>query len=264
MTTERGETPPGAGTPEIEIEGLWRELGERNVLRGIDLVLARGETLAVLGPNGAGKTTLLRIIATLLRPSAGRVSVLGCELPREAWRLRGRLGYLGHEPLLYRELTGRENLRFHARLFGLPGDGADVAEALLEGVGLAHRGDTRVGEMSAGMVQRLAVCRCVLHGPELLLLDEPRAHLDPEAAESVEPLIGAATGLTRVLVTHDVAAGLAEGGQVLALARDGSVAYRGPATGLSPEEAREIYAGGPGPGAPRPPGLVGAHAGAPA
>ncbi len=107
----------------IELRGLRHEFGERTALEGVDLTLGAGETLLVLGSNGAGKTTLLRILATLLRPSAGEVEVLGCPLPREAWRLRGRIGYLGHEPLLYRDLSGRENLRFHARLHGIDGRG---------------------------------------------------------------------------------------------------------------------------------------------
>ena len=109
----------------IQLEGLRRDFGERPALAGLSLHLAAGETLLVIGPNGAGKTTLLRVLATLLRPSGGQTVVLGCELPREAWKLRGRVGYLGHEPLLYRELTGRENLRFHARLHGIPQERAE-------------------------------------------------------------------------------------------------------------------------------------------
>ena len=134
--------------------------------------------------------------------------MLGCELPDDAWKLRGRLGYLGHQSLLYRDLTAVENLRFHARLFGLADGGNGRIAELLELVRLDHRAATRVGEMSAGMVQRLAICRAVLHDPELLLLDEPLAHLDPEGAATVAPLIGARAGRSRVLVTHDVGAAL--------------------------------------------------------
>ena len=105
----------------------------------------------MLGPNGAGKSTLLRILATLLRPSAGEVAVLGAELPREAWRARGRIGYLGHEPLLYRELSVRENLEFNARLHGVSPRSRRIDE-LLERAGLAHRGDELVRNLSAGML----------------------------------------------------------------------------------------------------------------
>ncbi len=188
----------------IELRGLRHEFGERTALEGVDLGLGAGETLLVLGSNGAGKTTLLRILATLLRPSGGTVEVLGCPLPGEAWKLRGRVGYLGHEPLLYRELSGRENLRFHARLHGIDGTtAADRIEATLGAIGMERRADERVGDLSAGMRQRLAICRCVLHQPELLLLDEPDSHLDEQGRELASGLIGPGSGRTRVVVTHD-------------------------------------------------------------
>jgi heme exporter protein A len=237
-------TSPAAG-PAVELNGLWREFGDRAVLRDLTVEVPAGCTLAVLGPNGAGKTTLLRILATLLRPTSGEVSVLGCPLPRDAWRARGRIGFLGHEPLLYRDLTGAENLRFQARLHGLPGGGAARIPVLLEQVRMSRRADELVRNLSAGMVQRLAVCRALLHEPELLLLDEPGSHLDPAAAALVEPLVGASPGRTRVVVTHDVDAGLAEADLVLALRAGGSVAYAGPASGLSAGDARAIYRGAP-------------------
>ena len=127
--------------------------------------------------------------------------MLGAELPGERWRLPGRVGYLGHEPLLYRELSARENLDYQARLHRA--DPARVT-ALLEAVGMERRADEPVRDLSRGMVQRVAVARAVLHEPELLLLDEPRANLDAAAVERLEPLIGRASGRTRVLVSHDV------------------------------------------------------------
>ncbi|HEY7255196.1 MAG TPA: heme ABC exporter ATP-binding protein CcmA [Solirubrobacterales bacterium] len=206
----------------IELRGLRREFGERTVLEGVDLTLARGETLLVVGSNGAGKTTLLRILAGLLRPSGGSVEVLGCALPREAWRLRGRIGYLGHEPLLYRDLSGRENLRFHARLHGIAAEDREARiEATLRAIGMERRADERVGDLSAGMRQRLAICRCVLHRPELLLLDEPDSHLDEEGRELAAGLIGPGPDLTRVLVTHDPDRFEAEADRTLRLAVGG-------------------------------------------
>jgi heme exporter protein A len=200
-------------TPAIELAGVGRAYGDRVVLRDLTLAVEEGSTLAVLGPNGAGKTTLLRMLATLLRPHAGTVRVLGGELPREGHRVRGRLGLVAHEPLLYRDLSARENLRFHARLHGVA---FARAEALLEHVGLALRADEPLRSFSRGMVQRVAICRAVLHEPELLLLDEPYANLDARAVELVAPLLEAAR--TCVLVSHDAAAARAAADQVLELA----------------------------------------------
>jgi len=198
----------------IELEGLERRYGERVALAGVTVSVGEGETLSVLGSNGAGKTTLLRVLATLLRPHAGTVRVLGAELPGEAWKVRGRVGLLGHEPLLYLDLSARENLRYHARLHSA---GRGRVEEVLAAVGMERRGDEPVRELSRGMVQRVAAARAVLHDPPLLLLDEPRAGLDPAAAELLEPLIGRASGRTRVLVTHDVERGRAEADHLLAL-----------------------------------------------
>ena len=198
----------------IELEGLERRYGERVALAGVSVRVGEGETLSVLGSNGAGKTTLLRVLATLLRPHAGTVRVLGAELPAEAWKVRGRVGLLGHEPLLYLDLSARENLRYHARLHSA---GRGRVEEVLAAVGMERRGDEPVRELSRGMVQRVAAARSVLHDPPLLLLDEPRAGLDPAAAELLEPLIGRASGRTRVLVTHDVERGRAEADHLLAL-----------------------------------------------
>jgi len=208
--------------PALELVGLRRDYGERPALAGIDLELAAGATLLVLGPNGAGKTTLLRILATLLRPSSGEARALGCTLPDEAWKLRGRIGFLGHEPLLYRELSGRENLLFHARLHGLPREEGEARIAtLLAAMDMGRRAGERVAELSAGMRQRLAICRCVLHEPELLLLDEPDSNLDAEGRALAAATIGPAEGRTRVIVSHDPERFKAEADQVLRLEAGG-------------------------------------------
>jgi heme exporter protein A len=210
--------------PALSLAGLRRDYGERTVLEGLSLELARGEALLVLGPNGAGKTTLLRILATLLRPSGGEARALGCSLPDEAWKLRGRIGFLGHEPLLYRDLSGRENLRFHARLHGMKGKAGEARiEQLLAAVGIERRAEQRVAELSAGMRQRLAIARCVLHEPELLLLDEPDSNLDAEGRELARGLIGPGSERTRVIVSHDPERFEAEADQVLRLEAGGRV-----------------------------------------
>jgi heme exporter protein A len=220
--------------PAVAVSGLGRAYGDRVVLRDVAFNLPAGQTLAVFGPNGAGKTTLLRILATLLRPHAGTATVLGAALPREGYKVRGRLGLLAHEPLLYRDLTARENLRYHARLHGV---GFERVEALLDAVGLRLRGDEPVRNLSRGMTQRVAVCRTVLHEPELLLLDEPYANLDPAAVTHVAPLLG---GGTRVLISHDVEAGLAEADRVLGLRGEHAV-IDAPAAGVTAADIRGLY-----------------------
>jgi heme exporter protein A len=226
-----------AAAPAIELAGLTRRYGERVALRDVTLSLPAGATLVVFGPNGAGKSTLLRVLSTLLRPHAGVARVLGRSLPDEGWAVRGRLGLLGHAPLLYRDLTGRENLVFHARLHRVA---LDRADELLERVGLTARAGDKVHTYSRGMVQRLAVCRAVLHDPEVLLLDEPRANLDPAARELVEPLIGAASGRTRVVTSHDPAGGLAEADLALGL-RAGSAALVAAAREVDAEQIGALY-----------------------
>jgi heme exporter protein A len=226
-----------AAAQAIELEGLTRRYGERVALRDVTLSLPAGATLVVFGPNGAGKSTLLRVLSTLLRPHGGTTRVLGRPLPDEGWAIRGRVGLLGHAPLLYRDLTGRENLAFHARLHGVD---LARADALLDQVGLAARAGDKVHTYSRGMVQRLAVCRTVLHDPELLLLDEPRANLDPAAREIVEPLIGAASGRTRVVTSHDPAGGLAEADLALGL-RDGAAALLAPAAEVDAAQIGALY-----------------------
>ena len=240
--TEPGQPSEAA----ISVAGLRRDYGDRTALDGLVFRVAEGESLLVLGPNGAGKTTLLRVLATLLRPSGGSVRVLGCSLPDEGWRLRGRIGYLGHEPLLYRDLTGRENLRFHARLHGLSEDAVDERiEVLLRSIGMERRADERVASLSAGMRQRLAICRCILHAPPLLLLDEPDAHLDPDARELANRLIGSGAGRTRVFVSHDAERALPQADRALILNQTGQPVRECAADQLDPGDARAAVAGVP-------------------
>jgi heme exporter protein A len=224
--------------PAIELRGLVRHFGERTVLRKVSVRVPAGATLAVLGRNGAGKSTLLRILATLLRPHAGEVFVLGEPLPKRAWAVRGRIGLLAHEPLLYRDLSGRENLEYHARLHGVA---PRRVQELLDAVGMTERAQEPVRLLSRGMVQRLAVCRAVLHAPGLLLLDEPLANLDPAATGLVEPLIGRSCGATRVLTSHDPRAALAEADLVLGL-QDGREAFVAEPDKVEPAAIERLYA----------------------
>lgn len=225
---------PAEAAPALELEDLGRAYGERVALSGVTLTLPRGATLTVLGANGAGKSTLLRVLATLLRPHRGRARVLGRPLPRDGWAVRGRVGLLGHDTLLYRDLTARENLAFNARLHGVAPPRVDE---LLDAVGLTLRADDPVSGFSRGMLQRVAVCRALLHDPELLLLDEPLAGLDPGAAEVVGALVA---GRTRVLISHDVEHGLAEADLVLGLRRGRQAFLAAPAE-VDAAVLRELY-----------------------
>jgi heme exporter protein A len=221
----------------IELRGLVRRFGERTALQGLTVAVPVGATLAVLGRNGAGKSTLLRILATLLRPHGGEALVLGQPLPSRAFAVRPRVGYVGHDPLLYRDLSGRENLRYHARLHGLA---PARVEELLEAVGMRARADDPVRSLSRGMVQRLSICRGVLHQPEVLLLDEPRANLDPGASQLVESMIGRIAGATRVLTSHDPQDALAQADLVIGL-RDGRMRFAGPVDEVDPPLVQELY-----------------------
>jgi heme exporter protein A len=216
---------PTAAQPEhpaaITLADLVRRRGERLVLRDLSLELPVGGTLALLGPNGAGKSTLLRVLAGLMRPSRGTCRVLGHDLPAERAALRGRVGYLAHDPMLYRDLTVRENLVHRARLLRAP---AARVDAVIAATGLERRAAFPVHALSRGLTQRTSAAAVLLADPELLLLDEPLANLDPQASARLHELLGPdAAGphaRTRVIAGHDPDAALAEADLVLGL-RDG-------------------------------------------
>jgi heme exporter protein A len=160
----------------IRATGLERSYGSKRVLRGLDFELENGGFLVVTGPNGAGKTTLLRLCAGLLVPTSGELEV-------DAFR--GQVGYLAHEPLVYRELTALENLDLYGQLYRVP-ERRERIGMLLERFGLWEARNERTGDYSRGMLQRLALCRTLLHEPELLILDEPANGLDTEGTALLE------------------------------------------------------------------------------
>jgi heme exporter protein A len=201
----------------VRASGLVKRFGDRRAVDGVDVTLAAGECLAVLGPNGAGKSTLLRMLATLLRPDAGELAVCGHALPDAAGRARAEIGYLGHDPLVYLDLTARQNLELFADLYGLPDARRRVDDAL-DRVGLLARSFDLVRTFSRGMAQRLGLARALLHEPRLLLLDEPYAGLDAAGAHLLDAVLAdASRDRGVVIVTHEVERGVALAGRLLVL-----------------------------------------------
>ncbi len=216
----------------LQTVGLGRSFGSRVALREVGLTARTGEILALLGPNGAGKTTLLKLIATLLRPTKGRVFLDGVDLASRRARVqaRRRIGLLSHQPMLYDHLTAEENLSFFAGMYGVP-SARERSRQLLFEVGLEGRGDDLVRDYSRGLQQRLAIARALVHDPDLLLLDEPFSGLDPQGAGFLSSLLRAlaSRGKTILFTTHDLHAGeslchraafLARGALVLELPRE--------------------------------------------
>jgi heme exporter protein A len=206
-------------TPVVA-EGLRRTFAGMTVLAGVDLVVEGGECVALLGANGAGKTTLLRVLATLLRPSGGRLRLFGEDAASRPAAVLRKIGYVGHESACYVDLTARENLAFYAELYGVTDADERVAE-LVEWTGLGSAARRPVRTFSRGMTQRLALARALLHRPELLLLDEPFSGLDPQATSTLDALLRdlRAAGHAIVLATHDVPRAAALASRVVMLHR---------------------------------------------
>jgi heme exporter protein A len=173
--------------PMIEIRGLTKNFGRQASLKGVDLDVGRGEFLAVVGPAMAGKTTLIRILATLARPTEGRVVIGGYDLASQPAAVRRLVGFVSHQPLLYESLTAEENLRLYARLYAVREAGAQIS-TILSWVGLTAHRNALVRTFSEEMKQRLAIVRALLHEPPLLLLDEPFTGLGSEAASVLQKI----------------------------------------------------------------------------
>ena len=202
----------------IRIKGLVKRYGLNTALRGVDLHVREGEFVTLVGPNGAGKSTLMRIVATLLTPTEGAVSVGGWDFPKHADKVRRHLGLVSHQSLLYHDLSAAENLIFFARLYQLEDIPGRVDEALKK-VGLFARQRDPVGSFSRGMVQRLTIARATLHEPEVLLMDEPYTGLDQDASLLLDNLLQAESekGRTILMITHDLVHGLEHSDRVAIL-----------------------------------------------
>jgi heme exporter protein A len=197
--------PSHDGAFLLEARGLQRSFGRARILHGINLSLGPGEALAVIGPNGAGKTTLLRLLAGLMRPTAGEVRLLGEPLGRGTHHARRAVGFLSHQSLLYDDLTLLENLTLAARLYLLERP-VELARAALDAAGLGDRTGELPRRLSRGLLQRAAIARSMLHDPRVLLLDEPFTGLDATASNRLRDdlKVRLAKGLGLVLVTHNL------------------------------------------------------------
>jgi len=229
--------PTGLDFDEVTVDDVSRHFGRRRAVSRVSFVAPRGAILGLLGPNGAGKSTLLTMLATLLQPSAGAIRYGRIDAAAAPSALRARIGVLGHDLFLYPELTARENLAFFAGLYGAENP-QSAADAALQRSGLAGRADDPVASFSRGMRQRVALERALIHGPRLVLLDEPFTGLDDA---STAALVARLQGLREsdaivVLATHDL--DLAEGLLDTALfLRDGRIAE----TVARPDALRSTY-----------------------
>jgi heme exporter protein A len=226
---------------ELRLEKVGKVFGRHRALAEVSLTFAAGQVAAVLGPNGAGKSTLLSLLSTLAQPSQGTIS-FGDQLLTRGSPLRALIGYVGHEPGLYGDLSARQNLRLFASLYGLAEADRRINEMLVR-VGLeAVRREVAVRTFSRGMLQRLALARALLHQPHILLFDEPSAALDPAGADWLAGELRAEreAGRMVVLVTHDLAAAAAVASHLVVLRR-GRVVYDQTQPGYTAEQVRTIY-----------------------
>lgn len=252
-STGPAKTGSAKGELAIDVRGLVKRFGNRVAVDGVDIRMPKGEVWGFLGPNGSGKTTTIRMICGLLRPTAGAGHALGFDILREADEIKRRTGYMTQKFSFWEDLTVRENLQFVARLYELP-DMAGVVEATLKSLGLASRQDQLAGALSGGWKQRLALGAVTMHQPQLLLLDEPTAGVDPQARrdfwDEIHKLSEA--GVTVLVSTHymdeaercDRIVYLAFGRVIVqgtvqeVIARSGLVTFRGRGPGVRHAAAR--------------------------
>ncbi len=225
----------------IRVSKLVKAFGRRPVLRGIDLEVPAGQSVALFGPNGAGKTTLIRIIAGLSKHTSGQVLLGGQDVQKAGHSLRRHIGFVSHNPLVYDSLTAEENLIFFGRMYDVPELPQRIVQ-VLEQVGLAGRRKDVVRTYSRGMIQRLAIGRAILHNPPILLLDEPDTGLDQQAADMLRSLLVelGSGDRTVLLTTHNLERGIEWADRALIL-NGGRVRFDSSTAGLASGEFRGIY-----------------------
>lgn len=225
----------------IEAKGLEKSFGENRALRGIDLQVDRSECLVIFGPNGAGKTTLLKILATLLKPSAGSVLIDGKDIRDKPEQIRRKISMVSHQTFLYDNLTVYENLKFYGKMY----DVVDLEQRIRDAAGwvqLESRLHDRVGTLSRGLQQRAAIARAILHEPSILFLDEPEVGLDPHASSMVKDILCSVNSGSRTIVmtTHNLERGLDLADRIIILDR-GKVVYKESRETISEADFLKIY-----------------------
>jgi len=225
----------------IEIQGLTKSFGSRLALKGIDLKMSEGECVTIFGPNGAGKTTLIKVLATLSKPSDGKVHLAGLNIRKDAVPIRRKIGVVSHQTFLYDNLTTYENLKF----YGIMYDVSNLEQRILEVidlVGIKARLHDRVGILSRGMQQRLSIARAIIHNPSIMLLDEPETGLDQHAVTMLSELLTAVSSgnRTTLMTTHNLERGLELANRVMIL-DSGRIVYEESKQHLELASLRDNY-----------------------
>jgi heme exporter protein A len=232
---KRAPTPPA-----VEVRSLTKSFGNIKVLRGLDLQVAKGATLAIFGPNGAGKTTLIKTLASVMRPTSGTILIDGLDVKEHAEDVRAKVGLLAHQSYLYGALSAEENLVFYGKMYGVAGM-KDRIEDALSAIGLAARRHDRVATFSRGMLQRLSLARALLHSPALLLLDEPDTGLDPQGLAAMWQIIRKnAPDRTVIFTSHNIARALAVCAAV-ARRTKGTISFTGRRCELTLASVQQAY-----------------------
>ena len=225
----------------IEARGITKLFGERHALRGMDLQVSRGERLVIFGPNGAGKTTLVKVLSTLVKPSSGSVWLDGVDIRERPAQIRRKISLVGHQTLLYDDLTIYENLKFYGKMYDVPNLEQRVQE-VISWVQLESRLRDRVGTLSHGLQQRASIARAVLHNPSILFLDEPEVGLDPHVSTVIRDVLDSTVSGIRtvVMTTHNLEWGLELSDSVIILDR-GNIVYQAPREEIDSENFRQVY-----------------------
>lgn len=225
----------------IEVKGVTRVFGIKLVLKSIDLLVREGESLTILGPNGAGKTTLIKVLATLLKPSAGSIRIAGLDIRDSSVQIRRSIGLVGHQTYLYDELTAYENLKFYGKMYEVRNLEERIHD-MISKVGLETHLHDRVRNLSRGMQQRLSIARAMIHNPSIILLDEPETGLDQYANKMLVEVLDALDSIKRtvVMTTHNLERGLEMSNRVIILT-EGKIIYEGSKQSLNLASLQEAY-----------------------